>query len=74
MTLAQKFAEREHIGIHRNNVRLVRKNSARLTVPDMVEMLDIPEDDCKEILELISAHPDWTDDEIADHVMWEEWK
>ena len=74
MTLAQRDTQNRYIGIHTNNVRLVRKNSGRLTVPDMVEMLDIPEDDCKEILELIAAHPDWTDDEIADHVMWEEWK
>jgi len=26
------------------------------------------------MLRLLTEHPDWTDDEVADHVMWEEWK
>jgi hypothetical protein len=74
MTLAQKFVEQRYVGEHRKTVNQVRRNQAKLGLTEMVDILGVAEDDCNEILELISAHPDWTDDEIADHVMWEEWK
>ena len=74
MTLGQKFREKEYIGAHKHVVRQVRKSSRKLSLPEMADLFDVPEDDCKEILTLLDAHPDWTDDEVADHVMWEEWK
>ena len=62
------------MGDHERVVRMVRKNSNRFTLQELSDVFDIPEDDCREIIALLDAHPDWTDDEVADHVMWEEWK
>ena len=74
MTLAQRDTQNKYVGKHSLWVEQVRKNSTRFAVKDMEGIFQIPEEDCKEILDLIAAHPDWSDDEIADHVMWEEWK
>lgn len=74
MTLAQKMTEQKYMGDHERVVRMVRKNSNRFTLQELSDVFDIPEDDCREIIALLNAHPDWTDDEVADHVMWEEWR
>ncbi len=74
MTLAQKMTGQRTIGDHSRVVRQLRKNRNRFTLQELSEVYDVPEDDCKEIITLLNTHPDWTDAEVADHVMWEEWK
>ena len=74
ITLAQKYVERESIGDHRRVVRQIRKNMGKFELSDLADVIIIPMDDCKQIIELIKTHHSWTDDEVADHVMWEEWK
>ena len=74
MTLGQKFREREYIGAHKQVVRQVRNNRNEFSVDAMAKFMQVPADDCREIITLLDEHPDWTDDEVADHVMWEEWK
>lgn len=74
MTLAQKFIECEDVGMHKLWVRLVRKKIDQLDIYEMQEMFDIPSDDCQEIIDVIKAHPDWTDEKVAETIQWEDWK
>ena len=74
MTLAQKFTEKEYVGDHKRVVKQVRGSHNEFPVDFLAKILQVPEDDCREIITLLDEHPDWTDDEVADHVMWEEWK
>ena len=74
MTLAQKFIECEDVGMHKLWVRQVRKKIDWLDVYEMQEMFDLPSDDCREIIDVISAHPDWTDEKVAEAIQWEDWK
>ena len=74
MTLAQKFIECEDVGMHKLWVRQVRKKINLLDVYEMQEMFDIPSDNCQEIIDVISAHPDWTDEKVAETIQWEDWK
>ena len=70
MTLVQKMTEQRYIGDHSRVVHQVCKNSNRFTLQELSEVYDVPEDDCKEIIILLGEHPDWTDDEVTDCVMW----
>ena len=74
MTLAQKMTEQRTIGDHSHVVRQVRSNRNDFSIHNIAKFMQVPIDDCNKIITLLDEHPDWTDDKVADHVMWKEGK
>jgi len=74
MTLAPKITEQRTIGDHNRVVCQVQSNRNNFSIDITAKFMHFPIDDCKKNITLLDEHPDWMDDEVADHVMWEEWK
>ncbi len=72
MLLMEAYARERSIGDGRRVVRLVRRKINKLSIEDMADMFDISLPECNSILTTIAEHPDWNDEQIADHVDWEE--
>lgn len=72
MLLQEAFARERQFGIYKNNVRQIRRKIQQLSIADMADMFAVSVDNCKSVVGLINAHPDWDDEQVAEEIYWED--
>lgn len=72
MLLMEAYAHERSIGEYIRVVSQIRDAIGDFTTKQMSKYFKVKEKACKNAVECIKAHPDWDDEQIADHVDWEE--
>ena len=70
--LMEAYARERSMGEYIKVVSLIRDVIGDFTTKQMAKYFKVKEKACKDAVECITAHPDWDDEQIADHVDWEE--
>ena len=72
MLLMEAYAHERSVGEYIKVVSLIRNAIDDLTTMQMAKYFKVKEKACEDAVECIKTHPDWDDEQIADHVDWEE--
>ena len=72
MLLMEAYARERSIGEYIRVVSQIRDAIGDFTTKQMAKYFKVKEKACKDAVEYITTHPDWDDEQIADHVDWEE--
>ena len=72
MLLMEAYARERSIGEYIRVVSLIRNAIGDFTTKQMAKYFKVKEKACKDAVDYITTHPDWDDEQIADHVDWEE--
>ena len=71
MLLQEAYARERRGGMYEKNVMLIRRNWQTVSVPDMARLFVISPDNCKSVIDVINAHPEWDDEQVADEIYWD---
>lgn len=72
MLLMEAYAHERSMGEYIRVVSQIRDAIGELTTKQMSKYFKVKEKACQDAVECISVHPDWDDEQVADHVEWEE--
>ena len=72
MLLAEAYARERTMGEYRKVVSIIRDAVGDFPIKQLAVLLKVKEKDCVSAIECIEAHPDWDDDEVAEHIDWED--
>lgn len=72
MLLREAYARERHFGGYEKSVMLIRQNRQNFSLSDMARIFVVSPDNCQSVIDLITAHPDWDDEQIAEEVYWDD--
>ena len=72
MLMVEAYARERSMGQSIRVVRQVRRKMNKVSIEEMADMFDITPAECEAVVDLIQAHPDWDNEQIAEEVEWEE--
>ena len=74
MLLIEAYARERSMGKFMHVVSLIRGVINEFTVAQMSKLFKMSEKDCAAVVEVLKAHPDWDDEQVAEQIYWEEWQ
>lgn len=72
MLLVEAYARERTMGEYRRVVSQIRDAIGDFSTKQLAKILKVREKDCAAAIECIEAHPDWDDDQVAEHIDWED--
>ena len=71
MTVMENFARERYLARTELLISQIRNAIGKLGSRQMAEFFRLPEANCEETIQMIQAHPDWDDEQIAEEVSWQ---
>ena len=68
--LMEAYAHERSMGEYIKVVSLIRNAIGDFTTSQMSKYFKVKEKACEDVIACITTHPDWDDEQIADHVDW----
>ncbi len=71
MNVMENFARERYLARTELLISQIRNAIGKLGSRQMAEFFRLPEANCEETIQMIQAHPDWDDEQIAEEVSWQ---
>ena len=71
MTVMENYVRERYLARTEMLISLIRNAIGKLSSKQMAEFFRLPEANCEETIQTIQAHPDWSDEQIAEEVSWQ---
>ena len=70
MTLIERDRENFRLGGYATKVGQIRHNMNKQPINTIASFIVLSEDTCNDVISLITAHPDWDDEQVAEEIEW----
>ena len=72
MLMMEAYAIQKNLGVHKKEVRFIRRNRKKKSADDIIDMLEVTKQDYESVITVLDSHPDWDDERIAEEIDWTE--